>query len=414
MSGYYDDGTPGYYTRYGRTGPQFKAKKVAEEYADYAEYYYKMNPKAKDRSVDAFIKRFVDRHELISEDEKLWAPEAIRDVEHMLGTTTAEASAKHLCYFGWPERNLYVKNGYDAIVEWTAKPLRAESNAFRLNRVVHSVDWSDNGPVSVHYKDTRTDGMDVISADAVVMAAPLGVLHHKMILFNPPLPNDIQHGISKISYGVLGKVFFEFTEVFWSKENDQFIYITSPEDADNDDGTRSSSSESSDGADNILNYPTTTVNLSLFVSNSKELCIQIVEPLTQRIEAMSNDKDKIYKFFVPLFKLLRSETSKALPRLVNIMITNWSQDPLAGYGTFATEKVGDEPELLLQALENHASSHLQFAGDHCADVGCGCVHGAISSGELAATNLLANFGIPYDGGDLVTLRCEIDSDDESR
>ena len=34
---YYDDGTPLYYTKDGRAGSQFKAKKVADEFADYVE-----------------------------------------------------------------------------------------------------------------------------------------------------------------------------------------------------------------------------------------------------------------------------------------------------------------------------------------------------------------------------------------
>jgi hypothetical protein len=37
---YYDDGTPLYYTRDGRAGSQFKAKKVADEFADYSMFAY--------------------------------------------------------------------------------------------------------------------------------------------------------------------------------------------------------------------------------------------------------------------------------------------------------------------------------------------------------------------------------------
>lgn len=43
---YYDDGTPLYFTRDGRAGSQFKAKKVADEFADYLEWYYEENPDA--------------------------------------------------------------------------------------------------------------------------------------------------------------------------------------------------------------------------------------------------------------------------------------------------------------------------------------------------------------------------------
>ena len=72
---YYDDGTPLYYTSEGRAGAQFKAKKVADEFADYVEWYYRTNPDAEDRTVDDFMESFVEQHELITEDERLWAPQ---------------------------------------------------------------------------------------------------------------------------------------------------------------------------------------------------------------------------------------------------------------------------------------------------------------------------------------------------
>jgi polyamine oxidase len=139
------------------------------------------------------------------------------------------------------------------------------------------------------------------------------------------------------------------------------------------------------------------------MTGSKELCVQIAEPLTQRIENMQDPKE-IYLFFEPLFKLFRTEPYKALPRLVNVETTHWTQDPLAGYGTYSADKVGDEPQLLVDALENHKASRLQFAGEHCTIAGNGCVHGAYKSGETAATNLLEGFGIPYDGVDAISLK----------
>ena len=116
------------------------------------------------------------------------------------------------------------------------------------------------------------------------------------------------------------------------------------------------------------------------------------------------DKKEIYKFFEPLFKLLRTEPYKALPRLVNIESTHWTQDRLAGYGTYSADKVRDEPERMIEALKNHKGSRLQFAGEHCTLVANGCVHGAFATGETAATNLLSTFGIKYDGGDFVSLK----------
>lgn len=141
----------------------------------------------------------------------------------------------------------------------------------------------------------------------------------------------------------------------------------------------------------------------MLVADHKELCVQIAEPLTQRIEAMTDTK-KVYKFFEPLFKLARTEPYKALPRLIKMESTHWTQDPLAGFGTYSAEKVGDNPHLILAAIEKHRHSSLQFAGEHLTRVGNGCVHGAFATGEKAAKRLLEKFEIAYDGGDLVSLQ----------
>lgn len=108
---------------------------------------------------------------------------------------------------------------------------------------------------------------------------------------------------------------------------------------------------------------------------------------------------EIYAFFEPLFKLMRTEPYKDLPDLVALETTHWTQDALAGYGSYSVEKTGDESELLIEALENHSRSRLQFAGEHCTIVGNGCVHGAFETGEVAARNLLETLGVVYDGND---------------
>lgn len=398
---YYDDGLPIYYTEQGRTGAQAKLKKVADEAADYMEWYYGTHPEAPDQPVSDFVNAFVANHELITDDERLWAPQAFKEVELWIGTSIETASSKHLSYF-ITERNLYMKGGYDAIVQWTADCLLP--NTIQLNSVVDSVMWSEDGSrtCAVEYHDDAGN-VRVVEADAVVSTLPLGALKRDLVHFDPPLPNDMQFAISKYSYGALGKVFFEFADVFWSKENDQFVYYPSPPELviDQYSASPGASSTSSDEQDSILNYATVTINLWI-MTGGKELCIQIAEPLTQRIEAMTT-KEEIYKFFEPLFKLFRTEPYKSLPPLIDVETTHWSHDPLAGYGSYSADKVGDEPDLYMEALEEHKDSRLQFAGEHCTRSGNGCVHGAFATGETAAKNLLKSLGVEHDGGDFLSL-----------
>ena len=139
------------------------------------------------------------------------------------------------------------------------------------------------------------------------------------------------------------------------------------------------------------------------MSGTKELGVQIVEPLTQRIEAMTSDEE-IFAFFEPLFKLFRTEPYKKLPPVVNLETTHWTQDPFAGFGTYTADKIGDDPELWFRAVEDNKGSKLQFAGEHCTRIGNGCVHGAFATGETAAVNIMTSMGISYNGGDLYSRR----------
>ncbi|KAF8853156.1 flavin-containing amine oxidase-like protein [Acephala macrosclerotiorum] len=382
---YYDDGTPLYYTRDGRAGAQFKAKKVADEFADYIEWYYDENPGAPDRTVKDFVDEFVQNHPLITASERKWAPQATREVELWIGTSIEEASAKHLSYF-MTERNLYMKGGYDKIVDWTAKPLLKNPNMIKMGEVVTDIQWgySDNSSVVTTQSGHRYTG------DAVIVTVPLGCLRRDMINFSPPMPASIQSGIKAFSYGALGKVFIEFEEVFWPKDNDQFIYYPTPL------APGTPIDESS-----ILSYATVTSNLWI-MSGKTELCIQIAEPLTQRIEALyqtPNGKAEVYAFFEPLFKLMRTEPYKDLPPYSHLETTAWTSDPLAGFGSYSVEKKGDEPGILVDALDEHRDLRLQFAGEHCIEMGNGCVHGAFETGEIAARNLLGVFGMTWDGQD---------------
>ncbi|OCT49287.1 hypothetical protein CLCR_04728 [Cladophialophora carrionii] len=384
---YYDDGTPLYYTKDGRLGSQFKAKKVADEFADFCEWYYDENPDAEDKPALTFIKEWLSTHPLVSEDERLWAPQAAREVEAWIGTSLEQASSKHLAYFA-TERNLYMKGGYDTIVNWAASNLR-DPEIIRLGHKVTQIDWNEDErqPCTVHV--TTLDGNSTtLVADAIVCTLPLGVLKHKLVDFSPSLPPQLSLGIDRLGYGALGKIFVEFESVFWPKDNDQFIYY--PEPADTLD------------PDSILSYMTVTSN-NWIMSGTTELSVQIVEPLTQRIESMTSNAE-IFAFFEPLFKLFRTEPYKKLPPVVNLETTHWTQDPLAGFGTYTADKTGDDPEIWFNAIDSNKGSKLQFAGEHCARVGNGCVHGAFATGETAAVNIMTSMGISYNGGDLYSRR----------
>ncbi|KAF6839845.1 corticosteroid-binding protein [Colletotrichum musicola] len=378
---YYDDGSPLFFTEFGPAGPNFKAKNVADEFLDYLDYWIQKNPDGCDYSAESHIRQWVRQHELITDDERIWAPEALRIVEPTMGLSLDEISSRFLNDMLPPERDLYVKGGYDRVVDHVAEPVLEVPGALRLCHVVERIEWDrkDDGeaPVAVHARDANGKA-SIIDGEAVVVTLPLGVLHQSKIPFVPSIPDNMALGISRTSYGALGKVFFEFSDVFWSKQNDNLVYFPTP-------ATLNEDSEKNKYP--VLAHSFLATNLWI-MTGAKKLCILLSPPVVQQIEAMGNNQEDLFAYFEPLLELFRTEPYRALPEMVEAKVTSWTMDEFAGYGTYSTSRVGDDPSVLWDALDENKDLRLQFAGEHCSRTGTGCVHGAYETGEVAAENVL--------------------------
>ncbi|KAF2022192.1 flavin-containing amine oxidase-like protein [Aaosphaeria arxii CBS 175.79] len=373
---YYDDGTPLYYTEFGPSGSQFKARNVVDEFIDYIEHVYDTAPDADDRSALDFMREFLQNHELITDDERMWAPEAFREMENTLGLRMEEASSKFFKYALPPQRDLYVKGGYDTIVQWTEDKIKSKGGIIKLAHNVDRITHHEHQPVTIFGQADNTAFS--LTADAVVVTIPLACLQSENIVFEPSLSRELEKGFESLSYGALGKVVLEFEDVFWSRQNDQLLYCPTPPQLGED-------SELSEWP--VLGHAFDVINLHIF-DGSKKLCVLISPPLVQELEAMQDEKWKIYEYLEPLLELFRTEPYKALPKMVDLKITSWTQDPLAGYGAYSTMKVGDNPRVLEAALKANKKHRVQFAGEHCSLTEMGCVHGAYITGEIAAQNIV--------------------------
>ncbi|KAM5341819.1 hypothetical protein ACJ41O_014850 [Fusarium nematophilum] len=377
---YYDDGSPLYFTEFGPAGPNFKARNVTDEFIDYLNYWLQKNPDGPDSSAEEHIRKFVQQHELITDDERNWAPEALRIVEDTLGLPLNEISSMFLNEMLPPSRDLYVKGGYDKVVNFIAQTVVGFPGTLRCGHIVDQIKWnlSEGDAAVVHAHDAINGDRISVSGDAVVVTVPLGVLHQNKINFQPPLPTELATGISKMSYGALGKVIFEFTDVFWSKHNDNLIYIPTP-------ASLAEGSESHKYP--VLSHCFVVTNLWV-MTGAKKLCILLSPPVVHEIEKMEGNQEQLFDYFEPLLELFRSEPYKALPNMVEAKTTSWTRDEFAGFGTYSTARVGDDPRILWDALQANKDLRLQFAGEHCSRTGTGCVHGAYETAEVAAENII--------------------------
>ncbi|KAF2771161.1 hypothetical protein EJ03DRAFT_381659 [Teratosphaeria nubilosa] len=120
---------------------------------------------------------------------------------------------------------------------------------------------------AVEYHDAAGN-LSVIEGDAVVSTLPLGALERNLVRYDPPLPSDMQLAIPKFSYGALGTGFFEFADVFWILDLTWLKQLGRT------------------GLYSRLRHCPTINRWTMTVG--KGLCIQIVEPVTQRVEGMTN------------------------------------------------------------------------------------------------------------------------------
>lgn len=377
---YYDDGSPLYYTEFGQASPQFKARNVCNEFLNYLRYWLLKNPDAADLSALDHITQFLAQHELISQDERLWAPEALREIENTLGLPIEEMSTRHLLDMLPPQRDLYVKGGYDKVVNHLEHAVR-HPGSIRLGQIVDRIEWvnvDDKSHVSVHMSTSDDGPRSTVEADAVILTVPLGVLQTSKIHFEPSLPAAIIQGISSLSFGALGKVVFTFSDIFWSKQNDTLIYIPTP----------AALAEDSEAHKYPVLWHCFFVTNLWITTGAIKLCILLSPPLVHQVERMFDDQAKLFDFFEPLFELFRTEPYRSLPTLLSARATSWTQDGFAGNGSYSIARVGDDPSILWDALDAQRDSRLQFAGEHCSRTGTGCVHGAYESGEDAAKKVL--------------------------
>ncbi|MEL6413427.1 MAG: FAD-dependent oxidoreductase [Pseudomonadota bacterium] len=81
----------------------------------------------------------------------------------------------------------------------------------RLNHIVSKITHSETG-------SSVKVGNETFAYDAVVTSLPLGILKQRKVEFDPPLPAPKRMSIDRLGYGLLYKLYLQFDQVFWDKE----------------------------------------------------------------------------------------------------------------------------------------------------------------------------------------------------
>ncbi|KAL4200624.1 hypothetical protein AMTRI_Chr02g212090 [Amborella trichopoda] len=210
--------------------------------------------------------------------------------------------------------------------------------------------------ISRHYHGVRVtvENGKTFIADAAVVAVPLGVLKANSIKFEPRLPEWKEAAISDLGFGNENKIALHFDKVFWP--NVEFLGVVAP----------------------------TTYECSYFLNLHKAtghpvLVYMPAGRLAHDIEKMSDEAAANFA----VLQLKRILPSASDP--IQYLVSHWGTD-VNSLGSYSYDAVG-KPHDLYERLRIPVDN-LFFAGEATSMSYPGTVHGAFSTGLMAAEDCL--------------------------
>lgn len=182
------------------------------------------------------------------------------------------------------------------------------------------------------------------------MTVPLGVLKSKSITFEPKLPEWKEAAIDELGVGIENKIVLNFDNVFWP--NVEFLGVVA---------------ETSYGCSYFLNLHKATGHSVLVYMPAGQLA--------KDIEKMSDEAAANFAF---------RQLKKILPDAsdpIQYLVSRWGSD-VNSLGSYSYDTVG-KPHDLYEKLRIPIDN-LFFAGEATSDSYPGSVHGAYSTGVMAA------------------------------
>ncbi|UJR11102.1 hypothetical protein I4U23_015284 [Adineta vaga] len=241
------------------------------------------------------------------------------------------------------ESDLAITNGLGSLVQNIALKYHLR---IKLNTIVTNIDIS-NGIVQIKTKDNQ-----IYLCRYVLLTIPLGCLKSNTIQFSPPLPTWKKEAIDTMGFGLLNKVYLQFSELFWEKqlrritivrEQSQFYYC-------------------------LPEYQMLALYVSGFMARQyeKKTDQQIVDEIFQSLQ-------RIYPNITYPIKWL---------------ITRWGSDPYS-QGSYSSFHLGSNPDTVKDLSQETHDGHVCWAGEHTNYDGCiGYIDSGFESGIREAKRIV--------------------------
>ena len=250
------------------------------------------------------------------------------------------------------DRIFHLRAGYDALPGYVSRQVQAAGATLLLDRRVRRIIWRA-GHVCLSGVDAQGSEFEVRGTRAVI-TLPLGVLQAGSVAFDPP-PSHVLAGARRMAMGSVIRVPLIFRTRFWP---DALSFVFSP-----------------------TEFPATW--WTAHPNEAPMLVGWVGGPRT------AIDRDTLLeRCMSTLARILNLPQAVIAEQLVSWHFHDWDADEFAlGAYSFAPAGALDASSVMAEPVQGT----LFFAGEHTTVSGhWGTVHGAIQSGESAATKLAAD------------------------
>lgn len=369
----------------------------------------------------------------LSEDVAKRKRQTLLQVSLMWGAYVGCDVQRQSLKFFWLEKtiegeNPFVAGTYARILEAVARPARERADVRLGCRVAKVMNGEGGAGKSVTLQTLEGEKE---TFDEVVVTVPLGYLkRNHQTIFEPPLPARLTAAINNLGYGNLDKVYITFPSAFWNTALPASKTASLPSDPEHktpnvtttttplhqphqDQQDEKPESQHFPGFAHYLppTYASTTnpsrwdqqaMNLAALPPTTAHptLLFYVYGACATHIASLATSPDsteQLTAFFAPYIALLPnySPTNPACTPS-GILATAWTNDELAGYGSYSNFQIGleagdEDIETLRKGVEER---HLWFAGEHTAPFDAlGTTTGAYLSGEGVARRVVERYGV---------------------
>ncbi|XP_038070408.1 polyamine oxidase 7-like [Patiria miniata] len=248
------------------------------------------------------------------------------------------------------------EGGFERIFDEVAGFLKTPEyiNHTRLSQKVVSIDYRNDVSVVV----TCEDGTRYIG-EYVLITFSIGVLQNNLVQFIPPLPEWKDVEIKKFQMAAYTIIYVSFPSKFWD-DAEWILYA----------------SEKRGYFPLFLNYQAE----GLFPSGTPMMMVTVAGDESRRVEAQPSNTTK-----AEIQQVLRDMYGDSIPEATNILVTDWSQNPLTK-GSYSNVPV-EVPTKCRQKLQSRVG-RLFFGGEATSEDLNGYIAGGLDSGDREARKML--------------------------